>query len=185
MAFHEKLRNIKNYIFRYYWLLIKSNKLCDNIQIQIFRYIFLFFWKYVKRGIKPTRDLATAIAQVMPNALIGATGVNGVFTSAVLQKMAELNERPVVFALSNPTSKAECTAEDAYKNTDGRCLFSSGSPFNPVTHKDKTFYPSQGNNSYIFPGVALATIIYKSRHIDEEVFLIAAEVKLKINYLKF
>lgn len=132
--------------------------------------------KYVKTDLKPTRDLAEAIAQIRPNALIGATGVNGIFNTGVLKKMAEINERPVIFALSNPTSKAECTAEEAYNHTDGRALFSSGSPFNPVTYKGRTFYPSQGNNSYIFPGVALATIVCKSRHIDEEVFLISAEV---------
>lgn len=121
--------------------------------------------------------MTEAIALVQPNALIGATGVNGIFSASVLRKMAEINERPVVFALSNPTSKAECTAEEAFKQTDGRCLFSSGSPFAPVTLNGQTYYPSQGNNSYIFPGVALATIIFKSRHIDEDVFLIAAEVR--------
>lgn len=143
--------------------------------------------KYVKSGLEPARDLAAAIERVRPNALIGATGVAGIFNTAVLRKMAELNERPVIFALSNPTSKAECTATEAYTETEGRCLFSSGSPFAPVTlpNLNKTFYPSQGNNSYIFPGVALATIIFKSRHIEEDVFLIAAEVYSFIMLLFF
>jgi malate dehydrogenase (oxaloacetate-decarboxylating)(NADP+) len=132
--------------------------------------------KYVKKDLQPTRDLTNAIEQIKPNVLIGATGVASIFTASALQKMAEFNERPIIFALSNPTSKAECTAEQAYINTDGRCMFSSGSPFAPVNYKGKTHYPGQGNNSYIFPGVALATIISASRHIDEEVFLIAAEV---------
>ena len=132
--------------------------------------------KYVKRHLKPTRDLANAVEQVKPTALIGATGSPGIFTAQVLKKMGELNERPLIFALSNPTSKAECTAEEAYTNTEGRCLFSSGSPFKPVNYNGKILYPGQGNNSYIFPGVALATIVCASRHIDEEVFLIAAEV---------
>lgn len=130
----------------------------------------------MKSGLKPARDLTSAVEQVRPTALIGATGVNGIFTKSVLRKMAEFNEHPVIFALSNPTSKAECTATEAYTETEGRCLFSSGSPFAPVTLGSKTHYPSQGNNAYIFPGVALATIMFKSRHIDEDVFLIAAEV---------
>ncbi len=132
--------------------------------------------KYAKKHLNPTRDLANAVDQVKPTALIGATGSAGIFTADVLRKMGELNERPLIFALSNPTSKAECTAEEAYAATDGRCLFSSGSPFKPVEYQGKRLYPGQGNNSYIFPGVALATIVCASRHIDEEVFLIAAEV---------
>lgn len=137
--------------------------------------------KYVKKDLEPTRDLLNAVDQIKPTALIGATGVAGIFTSEVLRKMADFNERPLIFALSNPTAKAECTAEQAYTNTDGRCLFSSGSPFGPVEYKSKTYYPGQGNNSYIFPGIALATIVCSSRHIDEEAFLIAAEV-LKLGF---
>jgi malate dehydrogenase (oxaloacetate-decarboxylating)(NADP+) len=132
--------------------------------------------RYIKKNLLPTKDLANAIEQIKPNALIGATGVARIFTPEALKKMGEINQRPIIFALSNPTSKAECTAEEAYTYTDGRCLFSSGSPFAPVNYKGQTFYPGQGNNAYIFPGVALATIICASRHIDEEVFLLAAEV---------
>ncbi|CAF0732875.1 unnamed protein product [Brachionus calyciflorus] len=131
--------------------------------------------KFVKTNFTPTRDLLNAVEQVKPTVLIGATGVGGIFTESVLKKMGELNHRPIIFALSNPTNKAECTAEQAFRNTDGRCLFSSGSPFNPVEYNGKTYIPGQGNNSYIFPGVALATTVFQSKHIDEEVFLIAAE----------
>ena len=132
--------------------------------------------KYVKKNLRPTKDITDAIEQIKPTALIGATGVGNIFKPESLRKMAEINERPLIFALSNPTSRAECTAEEAYIHTDGRCLFSSGSPFAPVNYKGKTLYPGQGNNAYIFPGVGLATIVSAARHIDEEVFLIAAEV---------
>ena len=117
-----------------------------------------------------------AIEQIKPTALIGASGSGRIFSATALHRMAEYNKRPIIFALSNPTSKAECTAEEAYINTDGRCLFSSGSPFQPVSFKGKTFYPGQGNNAYIFPGIALATIVCAARHIEEDVFLIAAQV---------
>ena len=106
----------------------------------------------------PVDDFLTAIRTLKPTAIIGVAAVGGTFTPEVLQKMAELNERPIVFALSNPTSKAECTAEEAYRQTGGRALFACGSPFDPVKLDGKTFVPRQGNNSYIFPGVGLGAI---------------------------
>ncbi|KFP29569.1 NADP-dependent malic enzyme, partial [Colius striatus] len=107
----------------------------------------------------------------------GVAAIGGAFTKQILQDMAALNKRPIIFALSNPTSKAECTAEQCYKYTEGRGIFASGSPFDPVTlPSGQTLYPGQGNNSYVFPGVALGVISCGVKHIGEDVFLTTAEV---------
>nr|XP_022291221.1 NADP-dependent malic enzyme-like [Crassostrea virginica] len=124
----------------------------------------------------PIDKLVDVIKQVKPTAIIGAAAVAGAFTEEILTLMGNNNERPIVFALSNPTSKAECTAEQAYSVTKGRCVFASGSPFPPVTLNGQTFHPGQGNNAYIFPGIALATILCDIRSITDEVFLESAKL---------
>jgi malate dehydrogenase (oxaloacetate-decarboxylating)(NADP+) len=123
----------------------------------------------------PLPDLLSAVEALQPSALIGVSGQHGMFTEAVLAAMARLNERPIVFALSNPTSKAECTAEQAYTWTGGRAIFASGSPFAPVTFEGKTFVPGQGNNAYVFPGVGLGAIACGARLVTDEMFFAAAK----------
>jgi len=122
----------------------------------------------------PLQNLVTIVDTIHPTALIGVSAAAGAFSRSVLEAMARLNAHPIVFALSNPTSKAECTAQEAYDATDGRVVFASGSPFPPVNVKGHTFVPGQGNNLYIFPGVALGAIACRARTFTDEMFLVAA-----------
>ena len=122
----------------------------------------------------PIDDFLTVIRTLKPTAIIGVAAVGGAFTPEMLQTMAQINDRPIVFALSNPTSKAECSAEEAYRHTGGRALFACGSPYDPVQFEGKTFVPRQGNNSYIFPGVGLGAVASGARLITDEMFMVAA-----------
>ena len=122
----------------------------------------------------PLRTLAEAVDAIKPTMLVGVSGQPATFTPAILRRMAELNKRPVIFALSNPTSQAECTAEAAYRETEGRVLFASGSPFAPVTLNGRTYTPGQGNNVYIFPGVGFGALACGAKEITDAMFLAAA-----------
>jgi malate dehydrogenase (oxaloacetate-decarboxylating)(NADP+) len=116
-----------------------------------------------------------AVEKVKPHILIGATGAPGTFTQDIVEAMARVNDRPTIFALSNPTSRAECTAFQAYEWSDGRALFASGSPFGIVEHNGIFHKPGQGNNAYIFPGIGLAAVICRASLVTEDMFLVAAK----------
>ena len=123
----------------------------------------------------PSMTFLEALDFVKPTALIGATGRPGTFTEEALKKMASINEQPVIFALSNPTSNAECTAQEAYEWTGGRAVFASGSPFGMVEFDGQSFRPGQGNNAYIFPGIGLGAIACGARHLNDNMFMAASQ----------
>nr|AIT70110.1 malic enzyme [Campylaephora kondoi] len=122
-----------------------------------------------------TGGLAGLVDVLKPTALIGVSTQPGSFAPEVIAKMAEHNKRPLVFALSNPTSKSECTAEEAYKHSDGRAVFASGSPFARVELNGRTFVPGQGNNSYVFPGLGLGVLVSGARVVPDSMLLAAAD----------
>lgn len=136
----------------------------------------------IKPRIKPFAQkhaacsFVDAIGEIKPDVLIGATGVAGTFTEAIVRKMAAVNEHPVIIALSNPTSHTECTAEQAYQWSDGRVIFASGSPFDAVWYGNQLFKPAQGNNAYIFPGIGLGIYASSARLVTQTMFLAAAGV---------
>lgn len=120
-------------------------------------------------------DFTSTIESIKPTAIIGVSGMGGSFDKRVIQSMAKLNDQPIIFALSNPTSKSECSAQQAYEWTNGKAIFASGSPFVPVNFNGKQLIPGQGNNAYIFPGLGFGAAIAKPRRIQDELFVVAAE----------
>ncbi len=123
---------------------------------------------------EPLPDLYSAVTALEPTALIGVSGQPGLFTQSVVEAMARFNRRPIVFPLSNPSSKAECSAEEVYRWTNGTAVVSTGSPFDPVEFQGRTFVPGQGNNAYIFPGLGLGVVASGSRLVTDEMFFVAA-----------
>lgn len=123
---------------------------------------------------QPATSFLQAVQQLRPTAIVGVAALPNAFDSMVIGEMSAINERPIIFALSNPTSKAECTAEMAYQFSDGRALFASGSPFDTVQYKGKTFVPRQGNNSYVFPALGRAATFVKAKTMPTGMFLAAS-----------
>jgi malate dehydrogenase (oxaloacetate-decarboxylating)(NADP+) len=124
---------------------------------------------------EPVSSFVEAVNLLRPTGVIGVSTVPKLFNQPVIEAMAQINERPIIFPYSNPTSRSECTAEEAYRWSDGRAIFASGSPFHPVEIGAKTFVPGQGNNVYIFPAMGMAVFATETRRVTEEMFIVAAQ----------
>jgi malate dehydrogenase (oxaloacetate-decarboxylating)(NADP+) len=122
----------------------------------------------------PTNDFLAAIQAVKPTVLVGVSTKGAAFTPQVIEAMAKLNERPIIFALSNPTDHAECTAEEAYRASKGKAVFAAGVQFAPVHLGGDTFVPSQANNLYVFPAISLAVYVTAAKRVTNEMFIEAA-----------
>jgi malate dehydrogenase (oxaloacetate-decarboxylating)(NADP+) len=133
------------------------------------------FQKPFAKDMPPVSTFVEAIRALRPTGIIGVSTVPKLFTRDVIRTMAEINERPIIFPYSNPTSRSECTAEEAYGWSDGRAVFASGSPFPPVEIAGRRFVPGQGNNVYIFPAMGMAVFATEATHVTEEMFIVAAE----------
>ena len=131
--------------------------------------------KVYARNAAPTRDLVEAVENLKPTVLIGVSTKGGAFTQKVVEAMSRLNDRPIIFALSNPTNKAECSAEEAYRWSNGKALFAAGVQFPDVTLNGQTLRPGQANNFYIYPAVGLATYVARPRRITDACFIVAAQ----------
>jgi malate dehydrogenase (oxaloacetate-decarboxylating)(NADP+) len=134
----------------------------------------IYFSRHDNNG-KQYKTLEDVMEYVKPTIIMGLSTIGGAFTPELLQKMGKWNDRPIIFPLSNPSSKSECTFEEAINNTDGRALFASGSPFHPYTYKGKTFHPGQGNNMYVFPGIGLGTILSKAVRVTNNMIYASGE----------
>ena len=133
------------------------------------------FQKPFAKDMTPVSTFVEAIRALRPTGIIGVSTVPKLFTREVIKTMAEINERPIIFPYSNPTSRSECTAEEAYRWSDGRAVFASGSPFPPVEIASRRYVPGQGNNVYIFPAMGMAVFATEASRVTEEMFIVAAE----------
>ena len=133
------------------------------------------FQRPFAKDMTPVSTFVESIRALRPTGIIGVSTVPKLFTRDVIKTMAEINERPIIFPYSNPTSRSECTAEEAYRWSDGRAVFASGSPFPPVEIAGRRFVPGQGNNVYIFPAMGMAVFATEATHVTEEMFIVAAK----------
>ena len=133
------------------------------------------FQKPFAQDRAPVSTFVEAIKALRPTGIIGVSTVPKLFTREVIDAMAEINERPIIFPYSNPTSRSECTAEEAYRWSGGRAVFASGSPFPPVEVAGHRFVPGQGNNVYIFPAMGMAVFATEATRVTEEMFIVAAK----------
>ncbi|MCZ7612047.1 MAG: NAD-dependent malic enzyme [Ignavibacteriaceae bacterium] len=131
--------------------------------------------KHFAYDAEPSNNFAESILKIKPTAIIGVSTVCGVFTQKVIENMSSINERPIIFPYSNPTSHSECTAEQAYQWSKGKAIFASGSPFAPVTYNGKTYTPGQGNNVFIFPALGMAIFATEAKRVTDEMLLVASE----------
>jgi len=143
----------------------------------------------VKNGPRPLQDhkvpyardedlidnLMDVIKAVKPTILVGVSGQGQTFTEPIVKEMMKFSKQPIIFALSNPTTKSECTAQQAYKWTKGKAIFASGSPFDPVRMRGKIYVPGQGNNMFIFPGVGLGASLCQAKKVTDAMFYMAAK----------
>lgn len=139
----------------------------------------VYFARADNQGLQ-LKNLEEVVDHVKPTILMGLSTMGGVFTPQILGKMAEWNSSPIIFPLSNPSSKSECDYESAVTNTDGRCLFASGSPFQPFSFTNsagdtRTYYPGQGNNMYVFPGIGMGTILSKAVKVTDSMIYASGE----------
>jgi malate dehydrogenase (oxaloacetate-decarboxylating)(NADP+) len=133
------------------------------------------FQKPFAQDREPISTFVEAVKAIRPTGIIGVSTAPKLFTREVIGAMAEINERPIIFPYSNPTSRSECTAEEAYRWSDGRAVFASGSPFPPVQVAGRHFVPGQGNNVYIFPAMGMAVFATEATRVTEEMFIVAAK----------
>ena len=133
------------------------------------------FQKPFTHAHAPTRGFVDAIESIKPTAIIGVSTVPKLFNQPVIEAMSRLNARPIIFPYSNPTSRSECTAEEAYRWSNGQAIFASGSPFDPVTIDGQKFVPGQGNNVYIFPAMGMAVLATEATRVTQAMFIVAAK----------
>jgi malate dehydrogenase (oxaloacetate-decarboxylating)(NADP+) len=133
------------------------------------------FQKPFAQEAPPVSTFVEAVAAVRPTGIIGVSTVPKLFNREVIEAMARINARPIIFPYSNPTSRSECTAEEAYRWSEGRAVFASGSPFPPVEINGRRFVPGQGNNVYIFPAMGMAVFATEAKRVTEEMFIVAAQ----------